>query len=93
MLRFGIRWTPKEFLEQAKQVTHPVDAHDSLEDDIKMAIVHTLEMGIDQTRPRREEVLDFWESRAEELQHDENSCTRTCTPRSRTSTRASASSS
>ena len=37
-----------------------------------MAIVHTLEMGIDQTRSRREEVLGFWESRAEGLQHDEN---------------------
>ena len=35
-----------------------------------MAIVHTLEMGVDQTWSRREEVLDFWESRAEELQHD-----------------------
>ena len=72
VLKFGIRWTPQEFLEQAKQVTHPFDAHDSVEDDIKMAIVHTLEMGIDQTRPRREEVLDFWESRAEGLQHDKN---------------------
>ena len=40
-------------------------------DDVKMAIVHTLELGIDQTQSRRKEVLDFWECRAEELQHDE----------------------
>ena len=34
VLKFGIRWTPQEFLEQAKQVTHPFDAHDIVEDDI-----------------------------------------------------------
>ena len=46
VLKFGIRWTPQEFLEQAKQVTHPFDAHDRVDDDVKMAIVHTLELGI-----------------------------------------------
>ena len=72
VLKFGIRWTPQEFLEQAKQVTHPFDAHDRVDDDVKVAIVHTLELGIDQTQSRRKEVLDCLESKAEELQHDEN---------------------
>ena len=53
VLKFGIRWTPQEFLEQAKQVTHPFDAHDRVDDDVKMAIVRTLGLGIDQTQSRR----------------------------------------
>ena len=57
VLKFGIRWTPQGFLEQAKQVTHPFDAHDRVDDDVKMAIVHTLELGIDQKQSRREGAL------------------------------------
>ena len=35
-------------VRQAKQVTHPLDAHDCVDDDIKMATAHTSELQHDE---------------------------------------------
>ena len=41
-IRFGIRWTPAEFLEQAKKVTHPMNPEKSLHPLLKETLFDNL---------------------------------------------------
>ena len=40
--RYGVQWTPEEFLEKAKETQHPLDPQVALEDSVKKAVIDNL---------------------------------------------------
>ena len=40
--KVGVRWTPQEFLQQAKQIKHPMNPDQALSDTVKEALFHNL---------------------------------------------------
>jgi hypothetical protein len=71
-VHFGVHWKPEQFFEAAKEVLHPYDACDYVPDDVKRAIVSTVNRPPDVVMQEREATLLAWEARARELQNSED---------------------
>ena len=62
--------TPQEFTERSLSLKHPFDVL-SVEDGILRSVFATLTRGVDATRTARDQALDFWRSRARDLDCEE----------------------
>ena len=72
-IRFGIRWTPAEFLEQAKKVTHPMNPEKSLHPLLKETLFDNLTRDPLQLAKSRIQAVVTIKQMARELEEQENS--------------------
>ena len=71
--KFGVRFTPKEFLEAAKAIKkHPFDAFESAPDDIRIAVFNILVLGPHGIARHRRAELNRWRQLASLMELEEN---------------------
>ncbi|CAE7225523.1 unnamed protein product, partial [Symbiodinium sp. CCMP2456] len=69
--KVGIRWTPQEFLQQAKQVKHPMNPDQALSETVKDALFHNLTLHPVEVAKSRIQAVITIKQMAEELEDRE----------------------
>lgn len=70
-VRYGIQWTPEEFLDLAKQANHPLDPQQAVRDSVKQAVVDNLTKSPVELAKSRMRAVIMIDSMKKELQAKE----------------------
>ena len=68
----GVRWSPMEFLQQARKVVHPFDREVKVPQKVAQAWSNQAWLGVDGIIRKRREVLAYYRRRSEQLQWEED---------------------
>ena len=71
-IEVGVWRKPEQFVDRALQIGHPFDDSSGVDDDTKVNIFKLLTEGVLARQQRTDVLLDYYEQRAEVLQHDES---------------------
>jgi hypothetical protein len=67
----GIFHSCEEFVQKAKQLSHPFDGSSALDDDVLVAIFELFTLGLEHLQLKRELALNHYENLAKELESEE----------------------